>query len=61
MVGRLSYSVYYFDGQLFHGDCTCLFLMACRPEVLHQYVHTVLGLAQPLQPMMIYCYQVDIR
>jgi hypothetical protein len=35
--------------------------MACRPEVLHQYVHTVLGLAQPLQPMMIYCYQVDIR
>jgi hypothetical protein len=52
--------IFVFDGQLFHGDFTCLFLMACRPQVLHQYVHTVLQLAQPLHAMIIYCYQVDV-
>ncbi len=49
-----------FDGQLFHGDFTCLFLMACPPQRLHEYVHTVLQLAQPLQPMLIYYYQDDV-
>jgi hypothetical protein len=49
-----------FDGQLFHGDFTCLFLMACPPGVLHQYVHTVLQLAQPLHPTIIYYYQADV-
>jgi hypothetical protein len=49
-----------FDGQLFHGDFTCLFLMACPPQVLHQYVQTVLQLAQPLNPLIIYCYQHDV-
>jgi hypothetical protein len=52
--------IFVFDGQLFHGDFTCLFLMACRPQVLHQCVHTVLQLAQPLHPMIIYCYQADV-
>lgn len=49
-----------FDGHLFHGDFTCLFLMNCPPQVLEQYVRTVLQLAQPLHPMLIYCYQTDV-
>jgi len=49
-----------FDGQLFHGDFTCLLLMACAPKQLHQYVHTVLQIAQPLQPIIIYCHQADV-
>lgn len=52
--------IFVFDGQLFHGDYTCLFLMACAPRLLHQYVHTVVQLAQPLQPIIIYFYQADI-
>jgi hypothetical protein len=49
-----------FDGQLFHGDFTCLFLMACPPEVLQHYVQTVLQLAQSLDPTIVYCYQDDV-
>ena len=52
--------IFVFDGQLFHGDFTCLFLMNCPAEVLQQYVQTVLQLAQPLQPSIIYCYQTDV-
>src|SRR5574341_1783072 len=52
--------IFVFDGQLFHGDFTCLFLMACPPQVLHQYMQTVLKLAQSLHPMIIYCYQADV-
>jgi hypothetical protein len=52
--------IFVFDGQLFHGDFTCLFLMACPPAVLNQYVHTVLQLTQPLHPIIIYCYQADV-
>jgi hypothetical protein len=52
--------IFVFDGQLFHGDFTCLFLMACTPDFLHQYVRTVLQLAQPLNPIIIYCYQANV-
>lgn len=52
--------IFVFDGQLFHGDFTCLFLMACGTEVLQQYVRHVLQLAQPLQPLLIYYYQADV-
>src|SRR5688572_12586937 len=52
--------IFVFDGQLFHGDFTCLFLMACAPELLPQYVHTILHLAHPLHPMIIYYYQMDV-
>ena len=52
--------IFVFDGQLFHGDFTSLFLIGCPPTVLHQYVQTVLQLAQPLRPMLIYCYQNDV-
>ena len=52
--------IFVFDGQLFHGDFTCLFLMGCGPQVLEQYVHTVLQLAGPLRPIIIYCYQDDV-
>jgi hypothetical protein len=52
--------IFVFDGQLFHGDFTCLFLMACSPQVLHEYVHTVLQLARPLHPIIIYYYQADV-
>ena len=52
--------IFVFDGQLFHGDFTCLFLMACAPGLLHQYVQTILRLAQPLHPMIIYFYQTDV-
>ena len=52
--------IFVFDGQLFHGDFTCLLLMACAPEQLHQYVHIVLQIAQPLHPIIIYCYQDDV-
>jgi hypothetical protein len=52
--------IFVFDGQLFHGDFTCLFLMNCPPQRLQQYVHTVLQMAQPLHPMLIYCYQADV-
>jgi thymidylate kinase len=52
--------IFVFDGQLFHGDFTCLLLMACAPELLYQYVYNVLQLAQPLHPMIIYFYQSDV-
>jgi hypothetical protein len=52
--------IFVFDGQLFHGDFTCLFLMNCSPQLLRQYVQTVLQLTQPLHPMLIYCYQDDV-
>jgi hypothetical protein len=52
--------IFVFDGQLFHGDFTCLFLMNCPPRVLKQYVQTVLQLAGPLHPIIIYCYQDDV-
>jgi hypothetical protein len=56
----LDRHIFVFDGQLFHGDFTCLFLMNCPPQILQQYVHTVLQLAQPLHPLLIYCYQTDV-
>ena len=52
--------IFVFDGQLFHGDFTCLFLMRCPPQVLHQYAQTVLELAKPLDPTIIYYYQADV-
>jgi hypothetical protein len=52
--------IFVFDGQLFHGDFTSLFLMNSPPEVLYQYVQTVLELAGPLHPIIIYCYQDDV-
>jgi thymidylate kinase len=52
--------IFVFDGQLFHGDFTCLFLMNCPRQLLQQYVHTVLQVAEPLHPIIIYCYQADI-
>jgi hypothetical protein len=52
--------IFVFDGQLFHGDFTCLFLMNCPPQVLQQYVHNILQLAQPLHPAIVYCYQDDV-
>ena len=52
--------IYVFDGQLFHGDFTCLFLMACPSNLLLQYVRTVLQWAQPLHPLIIYFYQNDV-
>ena len=52
--------IFVFDGQLFHGDFTCLFLMNCPHQVLKQYLQTVLQLAQPLHPIIIYCYQDDV-
>lgn len=52
--------IFVFDGQLFHGDFTCLFLMMCPPDVLNHYVHTVLQITQPLHPILIYCYQADV-
>jgi hypothetical protein len=39
--------LYRFDGQLFHGDFTCLFLMGYSLQALEQYVHTILQLARP--------------
>jgi len=52
--------LFVFDGQLFHGDFTCLFLMNCPPQTLQQYVETVLQIARPLHPTLIYCYQTDV-
>ena len=52
--------IFVFDGQVFHGDFTCLFLMNCPPQVLQQYVRTVMQLAEPLHPMIIYCFQTDV-
>jgi hypothetical protein len=49
-----------FDGQLFHGDFTCLFLMGCSPRALQQYAQAVLQLAQALDPIIIYYYQSDV-
>jgi hypothetical protein len=57
---RQSHRIYVFDGQLFHGDFTSLFLMNCSSVQLSQYMQEVLQLAQPLQPMMIYLYQRDV-
>jgi hypothetical protein len=57
---RASPHIFVFDGQLFHGDLTCLFLMNCPPQVLQQYVHTVLQLAQSLYPLIVYYYQADV-
>ncbi len=33
--------IFVFDGQLFHGDFTCLFLMGCSPQRLQRYVQAV--------------------
>jgi hypothetical protein len=52
--------IYVFDGQLFHGDFTCLFLMECSLPELQTYVSTVLQLTQPLHPALIYCYQANV-
>ena len=52
--------IFVFDGQLFHGDSTSLFLIGCPPAALRQYVQTVLQLAGPLPPIIIYCYQDDV-
>ena len=52
--------IFVFDGQLFHGDFTSLFLMECPPAALRQYVQTVLQLAGPLHPIIIYRYQDDV-
>ena len=57
---RVAPHIFIFDGQLFHGDFTCLFLMGSPAPVLQEYVQTVLQLTQPLQPLIIYCYQVDV-
>jgi hypothetical protein len=52
--------LFVFDGQLFHGDFTCLFLMNSPSSLLNEYVHSVLQLAEALQPMLIYFYQNDV-
>jgi hypothetical protein len=34
--------------------------MGCASELLYQYVHNVLQLAEPLHPMIIYLYQSNV-
>lgn len=53
-------TIYAVDGQLFHGDMTNLFLMGASPAALAKYCETVVGIARPLAPLLIYFYQPDI-
>jgi hypothetical protein len=50
-----------FDGQLFHGDMTNLFMMDASEECLFQYTVSIVNLLGPLHPALIYFYQSDIE
>jgi deoxyadenosine/deoxycytidine kinase len=49
-----------FDGQLFHGDMTNLFMMDTTVERLFQYTASIVNLLGPLHPTLIYFYQADL-
>jgi thymidylate kinase len=49
-----------FDGQLFHGDFTSLLLMDCESQRLLDYVQQVITITRPLNPFVIYLYQVNV-
>ncbi len=50
-----------FDGQLFHGDLTNLFLMEAPESALEEYCSSVVERLLPLSPFLIYFYQRDIE
>lgn len=49
-----------FDGQLFHGDFTSLFMMDTDPDRLYTYTEQITTILAPLQPAIVYFYQHDI-
>jgi hypothetical protein len=53
-------TIYALDGQLFHGDLTNLFLMEASPAALASYCESVIDIARPLAPLLIYFYQADV-
>ena len=54
-------TIYGLDGQLFHGDLTNLFLMEATPALMAKYCRTVVEIARPLAPLLIYFFQADVE
>ncbi|MDO8447771.1 MAG: hypothetical protein Q7T10_03080 [Rhodoferax sp.] len=49
------------DGQLFHGDQTHLFMMEMRATDLRAHVAELMGVLDPLGPVVIYFRHTDVR
>lgn len=59
---RLSDRVFtVMDGQLFHGDLTHLFMMEMAESDLSEHLQALMRVLEPLQPMVIYFRQADLR
>jgi hypothetical protein len=52
--------VYVFDGQVFHGDMTGLFIANTPHTQIVAYIDHLVELIQPLRPVFIYLYQTDV-
>ncbi len=52
--------IYVFDGQVFHGDLTSLFIANTPSEQLSNYISQIFQLMAPLQPVFVYLYQADV-
>ncbi len=58
---RESGTLTLFDGQLFHGDLTHLFLMEAGEHEIESYCREVVELLRPLDPLLVYFFQADVR
>jgi hypothetical protein len=57
---RETNDIMVFDGQLFHGDFTNLFMMDTAPERLYHYTEHITTTLTSLQPALIYFYQDNL-
>jgi hypothetical protein len=59
--GRDPKTVYVYDGQVFHGDITSLFMMDTPEDEIAATFDALCGIIAPMQPLLVYLYQNDVR
>lgn len=58
---RLGAAVPVFDGQLFHGDLTNLFLMEASIDDMSSYCRRLSRIIEPIRPLVVYLRQNDVE
>jgi hypothetical protein len=59
--GRDAKTLYVYDGQVFHGDMTSLLMMDAPQDMITATFAELCRIIAPMQPLMIYLYQNDVR
>src|SRR5436190_3764959 len=59
--GRDLKTLYVYDGQVFHGDITSLFMMDAPEDEIAATFDALCGIIAPMNPLLVYLYQNDVR